>query len=266
MVFTLFLILGILARYPVANDIQQREYTSEENMFFSLPEEYSGRPEETKTYNKLDDFRGKFGVSYETFCDTIIKKQPRKPEDKLGIVQTRLNKWTETVSQSGEYSFESFWPIMIGSESSGKASARAEGTTATGIAQITAPTWKAYARGVPFSEATNPTASKIVAQRIADDYASKAARSLGRHPSNLENYGFYFMGPKTADKFFNKNDNVKVDTFVPRDALLANKSVFYRSKIEKGKRVYGEARTVGETKEELATRFARHIPKVQRSR
>jgi hypothetical protein len=124
---------------------------------------------------------------------------------------------------------------LAGSESSFSAGATAKNSSATGLFQFTAPTWRYLTQevypelGFGPGDRTDPQKSAVVAARYLKSISASLAKKLGRSPSVGETYLGYFMGPTGASKFLDalhKNPDAKGAEVFP-SAAKSNPYLFY---------------------------------------
>lgn len=117
-------------------------------------------------------------------------------------------------------------------ESSMNPNAKAPTSTASGLMQITQPTWKAlvmkYGKqyGFGMQDIMNPQANATAGALLASDNAQKLSDKLGREPDNAELYMAHFLGANKAVKLLNASPRDIAAQVLPSEAY-ANKSVFY---------------------------------------
>jgi hypothetical protein len=124
---------------------------------------------------------------------------------------------------------------VAGSESSFKADAKASGSSATGLLQITDSTWdylttKMYPElGYTRSDRTDPQKAAVVGARYLKDIRTALRRRVGHEPSVGEVYLGYFMGVSGASKFIDamtKNPQAHGAELFPK-AAKANPNLFF---------------------------------------
>lgn len=146
---------------------------------------------------------------------------------------------------------------FIGLESSFNPGASAEGTTASGYAQINDATWKdivakhGKAYGFTDADRNDPRVNMLAGALRVRDITESATKSLGREPSEAEVYTMYVMGPtgglKLLKEAANTPDAVAADIFP--DAAKSNPALFYTDgKERKSPRTLKELTSVFEQK------------------
>lgn len=157
---------------------------------------------------------------------------------------------------------------VAGSESSFKANARAYGgtSTATGLMQFTAPTWKHLIRlypdlGYTETDRTDPVKSAVMGARYLNSIKKELGKKIGHTPSVGETYLGYFMGVGGATKFlkaYTANPNAKGADVFP-EAAKANPQLFY----DKGNK--NVPLTLAQTKDRLEGKVVRYYAQAQQS-
>jgi hypothetical protein len=119
-------------------------------------------------------------------------------------------------------------------ESSGKANAKADTSTAAGLFQFTEGTWKQMTKqmGLNYSleDRFDPKKSEEVASYFTKQQRRQLEKGTGRDASDADMYMAHFLGAGGATKFLNamaKNPNAPASEGADEKALQANKSIFY---------------------------------------
>lgn len=211
------------------------------NAFFGIQSnslESGGVRNEARTVSRKESFRRFAGYSAD--------QAPYIPQRPTITQQSEARE----IDSSGSYDWGTFDKIAHRRiESGGNPKAKNPNSSALGLGQITAGTWKQYAPGIPLSERSNPEIERPIAKKIADDYVKQAERDLGRRPTNLEAYYYWFLGPNDAKKFVNANSRDLATDHVSKAAARSNKTIFYKN------RGNGAPRTIAEVKEYFANRW-----------
>ena len=119
-------------------------------------------------------------------------------------------------------------------ESSGKANAKADTSSAAGLFQFTEGTWKQMTKqmGLNYSleDRFDPKKSEEVASYFTKQQRRQLEKGTGRDASDADMYMAHFLGAGGATKFLNamaKNPNAPASEGADEKALQANKSIFY---------------------------------------
>lgn len=138
-------------------------------------------------------------------------------------------------------------------ESSFRGAVESKTSTATGLMQITNPTWRHLIRtygpkhDLPRDVAkTNTVANVILGAEYFKENRKILAKRLGRWPTVLETYFAHKLGPDRAARLIRTSPSVKLVDFYP-GAAKANSKVYF---------VDGRARTIGEFKRMFANRLS----------
>jgi hypothetical protein len=129
--------------------------------------------------------------------------------------------------------------------------AQSKTSTASGLFQITAPTWKRLVskygaeHGIKASDINDPEANAIMASYLTRDNAEGLAKNLGREVTPEESYTAHFMGLSGATKLLKADDNENAAKLFPQ-AAKANKFIFFAK---------GKPLTVAELKSKLAAKI-----------
>jgi hypothetical protein len=117
-------------------------------------------------------------------------------------------------------------------ESSMNPEAKAKTSSASGLFQITKPTWTAlvarYGRkhGFGMGDIMKPEANAKAAALLTSENNQKLATKLGREPDAAETYTAHFLGANKAIKLLNAEPRQIAAKLLPAEAM-ANKAVFY---------------------------------------
>lgn len=124
-------------------------------------------------------------------------------------------------------------------------------STASGLMQITYPTWKSLVRrygketGVKMTDIMNPNANAIMGAFNTRDNIQKLTSKLGREPNPAEVYTAHFLGANGAIKLFNAPDRNDAADLFPEQARN-NRAIFYDG---------NRARSVYEVKKVLGSKI-----------
>lgn len=118
-------------------------------------------------------------------------------------------------------------------ESGNNPDAKSSNSSATGLFQMTKPTWNAlvdkYGKqyGITKDMINDPKANAVMASLYAQDNKATLDKSLGRQSTNGEVYMAHFLGPSGAQKLINNySDSISAARLFPT-AAKANRSVFF---------------------------------------
>lgn len=118
-------------------------------------------------------------------------------------------------------------------ESGNNPDAKSSNSSATGLFQMTKPTWNAlvdkYGKqyGVTKDMINDPKGNAVMASLYAQDNKATLDKSLGRQSTNGEVYMAHFLGPSGAQKLINNySDSISAARLFPT-AAKANRSVFF---------------------------------------
>lgn len=128
------------------------------------------------------------------------------------------------------------YAYMLGTaatESSFDPNARANGSSAAGLYQITRPTWNRLVRkygkqdGVSEEDRLDPYANAKMAGRLANENAEEFERITGQPPSRTDLYMAHFLGPREAARFAMADQNTPATQLVSEKVAASNRHVFY---------------------------------------
>lgn len=118
-------------------------------------------------------------------------------------------------------------------ESNGNPQAKNPASSASGLFQLTAPTWNAlvdkYGQqyGITKDMVNDPQANATMGALYAKENKDKLAKALGRSATNGEVYMAHFLGPTGATKLINNySDSIPAARLFPA-AAKANRSLFF---------------------------------------
>lgn len=117
-------------------------------------------------------------------------------------------------------------------ESSMNPEAKAKTSSATGLFQITKPTWKALVmrygkkHGFGMGDILDPKANATAAALLTSENNQKLASKLGREPDAAESYTAHFLGANKAVKLLNAEPRQIAAKLLPAEAK-ANQAIFY---------------------------------------
>lgn len=121
---------------------------------------------------------------------------------------------------------------MASVESGLDPNAKASTSSASGLNQITKPTWQSlvmkYGKqyGFGMNDIMNPEANSTAAALLTKDNTEKLSNKLGREPDAAEIYTAHFMGANKAVKLINAEPRDIAAKLFPAEAY-ANKNIFY---------------------------------------
>lgn len=136
---------------------------------------------------------------------------------------------------------DSFLSKMETVESGGVADAKNPTSTATGLHQFTAGTWRdtvaEMGKDYTLADRKDPVKSREVARFFTQQNAKQAESELGRKPTEVDLYMYHFLGRGAAGEFLKAPRDEEATKFVSSKAARDNAAVFYSK---------GKPRTVGE--------------------
>lgn len=170
--------------------------------------------------------------------------------------------WEDVKNTIAEVAIETNYPVenlaaVSYLESSFRASVTAEVGTATGLMQITRPTWnhlvKTYGkiRGVTTKDLrTDPRANSLMGVEYIKENDAIMTNALGRKLSLFETYMGYKFGPHRAVRFLRASNSTPLIEFYPTAAKY-NPAVYFHED--------GTMRTVGEVKSMFRNRVSKAL-------
>ena len=136
-------------------------------------------------------------------------------------------------------------------ESHGIADVKAQGSSATGLYQFTAGTWKdtvkKMGKNYSLEDRKDPKKAEEVMRFFTNQNKKIFAKQTGREPTNQESYMSHFLGAGGAAKFANAGQNATAANVLP-NAAKANYNIFYDKKT-------GRERSVGEVTSIMGKRY-----------
>lgn len=143
---------------------------------------------------------------------------------------SRKKQPTEAPSGSG-LDIKRFTDKLIKIESGGAASAKNPNSSATGLHQFTAGTWRDTTRamGVNYNltDRTDPVKSAEVFQFFTAKNLQKAEKDLGRTPEEHELYMYHLLGRNGASDILQASGEASAKDFAGAGQVKANKSLFF---------------------------------------
>lgn len=147
-------------------------------------------------------------------------------------------------------SIDTFLAKMEHVESRGNPEAKNPKSTATGLHQFTASTWRdtvaAMGKDYSLADRKDPEKSAEVARFFTQQNAKTAESDLGRKPTDLDLYMYHFLGRGAAGEFINAPRDDEATKYVSSKAARDNASVFFSK---------GKPRTVGQVLEMFGRKF-----------
>lgn len=126
--------------------------------------------------------------------------------------------------------------IFAGIESSWDPTAKARGSSASGLFQFVGDTWReklglyASKYGIdPNTSPFDPRASALMGAEFIRENQVKLAKALGRAPTDTELYLAHFLGPAGATRMLKANDNDLAVSIAGEKAGQANAPIFFRN-------------------------------------
>lgn len=127
-----------------------------------------------------------------------------------------------TLSAHGESGMLDMAQRVAGIESNGRADAKNNASSATGLFQFTRPTWEGVMPNVPFSQATDPRKNTEAFIKLTRQNQEHLENALGRKPQDWETYMAHFAGPGTAVKLLKADDGASLSSIFSDAAMAAN--------------------------------------------
>lgn len=154
------------------------------------------------------------------------------------------------VRRSEPAAIDSFLAKMESVESGGNPEAKNPTSTATGLHQFTASTWRdtvsAMGKDYTLADRKDPVKSREVARYFTQQNARAAESELGRKPTEVDLYMYHFLGKGAAGDFLKAPRDEEATKFVSAKAARDNAAIFYSK---------GKPRTVGEVIDNFRRRF-----------
>ena len=145
---------------------------------------------------------------------------------------------------------DSFLSKMETVESGGNPEAKNPTSTATGLHQFTASTWRdtveAMGKDYTLADRKDPVKSREVARFFTQQNAKQAESELGRRPTEVDLYMYHFLGKGAAGDFLKAPRDEEATKYVSSKAARDNAAIFYSK---------GKPRTVGEVIDNFRRRF-----------
>lgn len=145
---------------------------------------------------------------------------------------------------------DSFMSKMESVESGGNPEAKNPTSTATGLHQFTASTWRdtveQMGKDYTLADRKDPVKSREVARFFTQQNAKVAESELGRKPTEADLYMYHFLGKGAAGDFLKAPRDEEATKFVSAKAARDNAAIFYSK---------GKPRTVGEVIDNFRRRF-----------
>jgi len=172
------------------------------------------------------------GIDVEAPAPVILKDKPPSPQSSI----------SPDVSQAIDYASENVGVDrnLLGRiaqvESGGNPNAQAGTSSASGLFQITKPTFKSLIEkygdeyGYTVKDINDPTANAVMAGLLTKENTNGLRQLLKKEPSNGEIYAAHFMGVDDASNLIqNKNSQIQAAR-VFKKAAKANKNIFFDGK------------------------------------
>lgn len=195
----------------------------------------------------------------EKLTTTLLADGPPTPETANLIAQARAaieQKYTDQLISAMPGLSTGFYNRLIQNESGGDSKARAQTSSATGIAQFTEGTWLGlfdkvfpalanYDRAAKLALRTNDEMSRKMLERLTQENQQTLARS-GIPANDTTLYLAHFLGAGDAVKVLLANPNELAENIVKRESVEANRSVF-KPGMTAGDLIGWSARKMGST-------------------
>ena len=164
------------------------------------------------------------------------------------IMAPRASK--STPAQAEVRDVDNFIAKMEGVESGGDPGAKNPESTATGLHQFTASTWKQtvaeMGKDYTLADRKDPEKSREVVRYFTQQNAKAAENDLGRKPTEVDLYMYHFLGKGAAGSFLKAPRDDAATEHVTSKVALANKAVFYKG---------SKPKTVGEVIDGFRRKF-----------
>lgn len=164
------------------------------------------------------------------------------------IMAPRASK--STPAQAEVRDVDNFIAKMEGVESGGDPGAKNPESTATGLHQFTASTWKQtvaeMGKDYTLADRKDPEKSREVVRYFTQQNAKAAENDLGRKPTEVDLYMYHFLGKGAAGSFLKAPREDAATEHVTPKVALANRAVFYKG---------GKPKTVGEVIDGFRRKF-----------
>jgi len=178
--------------------------------------------------------------------NNFFASEPKTTQEVVGKVIQEAPKQPSVVPEQKDY-----YKQLSMVESSGGTNVRSKTSSALGPFQFTKETWQDYTKqmGVDFSldDRLDYKKSRQVVEHFTEKNRELLSKVLERKPNNTETYMAHKLGRVGATKFFNAEPTTTIDKVVSKQAMRANKNVFYRDT--------GKPRTVSEVYEIFHNKF-----------
>lgn len=201
-------------------------------------------------------------ASGDTLPASVVQASPRAAEPskrekapwevqytRVGtIMAPRASK--STPAQAEVRDVDNFIAKMEGVESGGDPGAKNPESTATGLHQFTASTWKQtvaeMGKDYTLADRKDPEKSREVVRYFTQQNAKAAENDLGRKPTEVDLYMYHFLGKGAAGSFLKAPREDAATEHVTSKVALANKAVFYKG---------SKPKTVGEVIDGFRRKF-----------
>lgn len=154
------------------------------------------------------------------------------------------------VRKSEPAAVDSFISKMEAVESGGNADAANPNSSATGLHQFTASTWKStvaeMGKDYTLADRKDPIKSREVVRFFTQKNANAAEADLGRKPTEVDLYMYHFLGKGAAGDFLKAPRDADATDYVSTKAALSNKTIFYKG---------SKPKTVGEVIDNFRKKF-----------
>ena len=166
------------------------------------------------------------------------------------IPRTSFKKALPADVRRSDNAIASFQSKLESVESGGDPNAKASTSSATGLHQFTASTWKdtvsQMGKDYSLADRKDPAKSREVFQFFTQQNAQAAESDLGRKPTEVDLYMYHFLGKGDAPGFLKAPRDEDATKYVSKKAALANKTIFYEG---------SKPRTVGEVIDRFRRKF-----------
>ncbi len=183
-----------------------------------------------KNPHLASDFDAKYGTGASSLYLEAAKPKPVAPiapEPQASMPQDPITMASQLTGANAD-----LLSRIAGVESAGNPNAKNPNSSATGLFQITKPTWMSlvskYGKdyGVTMKDITDPESNAIMGAKLMQDNTEKLKKEFGRDPSEGEIYLAHVLGASDAIKLMQSSPYQTASTLFPK-AAKANRAIFF---------------------------------------